>query len=679
MADVGSIFVKFGSDTSGFTKGNREVQSGLDRTGKSATQLGGVMKGLGTAMAGAFSVGMVINLGKEMIAVTGQFQKYAAVLTTTLGSSKDAAAAMGMLKKFAADTPFQLGELTNSYVKLVNRGIKPTSVDMRSLGDLASSTGKSFDQLAEAMLDAMTGQNERLKEVGVTARDMGDKTAYTFKGVTTEVDKTSTAIADYLIGLGKMEGVTGSMAAISKTLTGQISNMQDAWDGLLVSMGNRTTGIISNVIKLITTLYEKLTLVNNLASGQFGKDYATKIEADGKAFASTAKNVEDYKTAIIAFIQERKKLQTQFDEDVNKQKSEQSKLGNKLAVGGHSYWESMVKGAEQSAQANRDAVESLTAYLGNEKELAKVFEKKVPIVVKTSEKIKDQTGAIGQLNIQIKLNQDLIEGSKAKTQEQITAIYSKIKALEAERKQLMDIAELESNKPGTLTKMSSRGISKVTAKTATKPGELVGIQESNIKTISDAEDKLSQNRDEAHNERLRQIKQEGKVAIDFNNLIRDAAVQGFSTIGESIGQLFAGEITVRGFFNNILLMVGDFMKKFGEAMVAAAAAKMEFDATLGFSGPLALAAGIGLIAAGAYVQSLAKKGMKSYEAGGVFRSPTIGMFGEYPSARSNPEVAGKLSDLKQIFGGGSVNGKLYIEGRDLVYVFGQELNRQNRM
>ena len=94
---------------------------------------------------------------------------------------------MKMLQQLAADTPSSLQEWTEAYIKLVNRGVKPTSQELVNMGDLAASQGKSVDQLIEAILDAMTGENERLKEFGIKASKSGETTKFSFRGVTTEV------------------------------------------------------------------------------------------------------------------------------------------------------------------------------------------------------------------------------------------------------------------------------------------------------------------------------------------------------------------------------------------------------------------------------------------------------------------------------------------------------------
>lgn len=141
-----------------------------------------------------------------------EFAKYEAVLRNTFQSQEKANDAMKMLQQLAADTPSSLQEWTEGYIKLVNRGLQPTSQELTNLGDLAASQGKSLDQLIEAVLDAMTGENERLKEFGIKASKEGEKTQFTFRGVTTEVRNSEDAIKDYLLSLGRLEGVAGSMA-----------------------------------------------------------------------------------------------------------------------------------------------------------------------------------------------------------------------------------------------------------------------------------------------------------------------------------------------------------------------------------------------------------------------------------------------------------------------------------
>ena len=245
------------------------VERGTKKLGSDFNNLNSTVGKAGAALAAYFSVQAITDFGRKVIDVTAEFEKFQAVLTNTLGSDALASSIMSQIEQFAAQTPFSVRELTDSFVKLANQGFVPTGREMRQLGDIAASTGKTFNQLAEAILDAQTGEYERLKEFGIRAKDAGDSVIFTFKGVSTEVEKTSSSIRNYITALGDAEGVSGSMAAISQTLGGQISNLEDNWDRLLKTIGNGTSGVfkeslsvLNDMLSAVTEYIEKLNLAN---------------------------------------------------------------------------------------------------------------------------------------------------------------------------------------------------------------------------------------------------------------------------------------------------------------------------------------------------------------------------------------------------------------------------------
>jgi len=236
---IGELNVEIGAKLDKLELALRRVET---KVGQSAKKTESVAKGrfgkVASIIKNAFAIGAIIQFERKIIELGSEFQKFEAVLTTALGSGSLAEGAMASIQAFASKTPFSVRELTDAFVKLTNQGFKPTENEMRQLGDLAASTGKSFDQLAEGIIDAQVGEFERLKEFGIRASQQGDQVTFTFKGVTTTVDKTAGAIREYITALGDAEGVSGSMNAISKTLGGSISNMGDSFDALLVSLSD---------------------------------------------------------------------------------------------------------------------------------------------------------------------------------------------------------------------------------------------------------------------------------------------------------------------------------------------------------------------------------------------------------------------------------------------------------
>jgi len=147
------IKVVYDVDSTELTAAKKEVQNLEKETKKSETAFKKMGDTGGGALNSIRSIAATIGLAviaKQIFDVTAEFQKLAAVLTNTLGSRSLAQAALNDIKTFASQTPFSVQELTASFVKLANQGFKPTLVELRKLGDIASSQGKSFDQLTEA-------------------------------------------------------------------------------------------------------------------------------------------------------------------------------------------------------------------------------------------------------------------------------------------------------------------------------------------------------------------------------------------------------------------------------------------------------------------------------------------------------------------------------------------------
>lgn len=203
-------------------------------------------------------VGWLKDVHSQAYETRKEFAKYEAVLRNTFQSQKKANDAMKMLQQLAADTPSSLQEWTEAYIKLVNRGVKPTSQELVNMGDLAASQGKSVDQLIEAILDAMTGENERLKEFGIKASKSGETTKFSFRGVTTEVRNSEDAIKDYLLSLGRVDGIAGSMAVQMQELEGIQSNLGDTMDAFLNKVGKKLEPFWKSMLKYANGFFTKL-------------------------------------------------------------------------------------------------------------------------------------------------------------------------------------------------------------------------------------------------------------------------------------------------------------------------------------------------------------------------------------------------------------------------------------
>lgn len=238
-------------------------------------------------IGGALSVGAI---GSQIFDVTKKFEGYIQTLKNAYQSSTQAQVVFDRIQQFAAKTPYSVDELTASFIKLKNRGFDPTTEEMTKMGDLAASQGKSFDQYVEAILDAQTGEYERLKEFGIKAKTAGDTVTLSFKGIEKQVKKTDQeAIRGAIISFGEMKGVMGGMAGQATTLNGKISNMGDSWDMLMNNMGKKGKGVFSELIDYANELLSVFVELSETSPAEQIREEQAEINALFSAVASLNK------------------------------------------------------------------------------------------------------------------------------------------------------------------------------------------------------------------------------------------------------------------------------------------------------------------------------------------------------------------------------------------------------
>jgi len=652
---IGNIKVLLGLETGQFSKGVAKGKKELNGFQKAGKDFSDNMKGM---LAGAFAVGSIVSFGKSVIDITGQFQRLEAVLTNTLGSSSAAQQSINMIKEFASKTPFAVNDLTESFVKLANQGFKPTADEMTKLGDLASSTGKGFDQLTEAIIDAQTGEFERLKEFGIRAEKQGDKVTFAFKGVKTQVDFTNDSIRNYILGLGDVEGVSGSMAAISETLEGKISNLGDSWDSLLNTIGSGNSGVLNDAIESLKAIVDEITeteiATNRAAKLGFGRKLFSEVDGLGakmlefdKQFQTAmssiyngSTNVDELKAKVIA-------LKTQFD--------------------------SLNKGTDEGRAKSIIYADGIKLLSDKIKELT-ISESNAANTTK-----QPQIRTIALIEEEIRLQNELIKGVSNRAG--AIVIQERIKKLEKEKEAILgnNKALKEQNKLLELKKGLDFSVSSVAFK-----GLKIEEKDLPAMQLMNGVDKLpslfdmAMSKLEARVEFMKGKMQE--VAQSIKSFFETIAIEGLATFGAALGTAFAGgDVMQVGM--QFAQVIADSIGALGKQLIAIGVTMtgiIQAISTAGWANPaLVIGGGIALVAL-----SSAMKGMMAqptmFANGGLVTGATLGMVGEgIGTTRSNPEVIAPLDKLRNFMpdsGGSSGNVNFRIEGNTLVGI----LDRQQK-
>jgi hypothetical protein len=206
--------------------------------------IGGAMGNVGSAFRGDLArAGVVggalsaagIGIANNMLQVTATFEKALTVLKTIEGDAAKAENSFKWVQEFAARTPYELQQVLDGFVKLKAYGLDPIADDtLRILGDTSAAMGKDLMDAIEAMADAVTGENERLKEFGIKASKENGKILYRYtdrsgKELTKLVDANNRKMIQSTLLAIFNEKYKGAMDDQSRTWNGMVSNLQDTW------------------------------------------------------------------------------------------------------------------------------------------------------------------------------------------------------------------------------------------------------------------------------------------------------------------------------------------------------------------------------------------------------------------------------------------------------------------
>lgn len=293
---------------SAFSGGALNQLAGGDAIGGVTSAISGLAGATGPVGAGIGLLATALtNLGVQAFETRKKFETLEATLTNLYGSQAKSEQAFGVITEFVAKTPFQVDEVTSQFIKLSNVLGKffDTEIEqkalLQSIGDLAASFGKPFEQVSEAVIDAQRGQFARLEEAlgaNVTRLNNNTKLKVDFRGQTFEIQNNAKSIVDLVGQFGKLQGIYGTTNTISNTLQGKVSNLGDAWDRLLNTLGKEGDATFKNIIDGITSL---VTATADLIEYWDNLDAETIFLKIGQGFANFQGGVIDALASTIPF------------------------------------------------------------------------------------------------------------------------------------------------------------------------------------------------------------------------------------------------------------------------------------------------------------------------------------------------------------------------------------------
>lgn len=211
------------------------------------------------------------NLVSSIVSVRGQFQQLEIAFGTMLHSEEKATAFMQQMVNTAAKTPYDLMGVAEGAKQLLAYGVSAEKVNdtLVRLGNIASGLSIPLNDIIYLYGTTMVQGRLYAQDVrqftgrGIPlVQELAEKYHTTAKGIDEMVSAGKIGFPDVEEVLNKMTNAGGQfyqlMEKQSSSLTGQISNLQDAWDSALNSLGEKSEGALSAGIQSATYLVEHM-------------------------------------------------------------------------------------------------------------------------------------------------------------------------------------------------------------------------------------------------------------------------------------------------------------------------------------------------------------------------------------------------------------------------------------
>ncbi|WP_407489153.1 tape measure protein [Elizabethkingia anophelis] len=294
---AGALNFRATIDLSNFRTGINQIRTdilGLSGVVEQQTRrMDSAFKNLSLGIAGYFSANALKGFVMELINIRGEFQKTEIAFSTMLGDGAKAKQLMGQMVDLAAKTPFSLQDVSSGAKQLLAFQIPAKEVvdTLTRMGNIASGLGVPLSRInlvygqVKAKGKLMGDDLRQFTEAGIP---MVAELAAKFKKSEAEISAMVSAgkigfkdVKDVLFSLTNEGGMFFNlMEKQSASLSGKISNLEDAWDQMLNKMGEANEGVLNDAIDGLAYLvdnYEEVIKVLKVLIATYGAYRAALI------------------------------------------------------------------------------------------------------------------------------------------------------------------------------------------------------------------------------------------------------------------------------------------------------------------------------------------------------------------------------------------------------------------
>ena len=298
VAPDGSILIDTSINSDGVTRGVSEIQTSM-------TRLGGVVKKVGAAIAGAFAVKQIIQFGKECLELGSDLAEVQNVVDVTFSNmtkqvdefARSAADAFGLSETMAKKYVGTFGAMAKSFGYSESAAYDMATALTGLTGDVASFYNMSQEEAYTKLKSVFTGETETLKELGVvmTQSALDQYALANGYGKTTNKMTEQEKVALRLKFVqDQLSAANGDFARTSDSWANQVRIMQLRLESLKATVGQGLINLFTPIIKAINAFLAKLevatTAFKNFTETITGRK---SVETSSSQEVSALSNVEE--------------------------------------------------------------------------------------------------------------------------------------------------------------------------------------------------------------------------------------------------------------------------------------------------------------------------------------------------------------------------------------------------
>ena len=719
-----------------------DAQKSLVEFSKKAADMGKTLSTYVTApllAAGAASIKMASDFNESLNKVDVSF-KSASVSVTDF--AKTSLKTYGIASGTALDMASNFGDMATSMGLGVGEAAKLSTSLVGLAGDMASFKNISIDVAQTALNGIFTGETESLKRLGIVMTEANVK-AYAFsQGITKQYDAMSQAEKvmlryQYVMSVTKNaqgdfartnenaanqmrmfgEGMKQLSAEIGQVMLPAITSIVRAANGMITGFSdasNSTKGFIVTLgliaaatgplLFLVGTIVPKVIEGFNLMSAAAVKFNLTLKTAGGIAGLATllglaATSAYDYAKAL----NPDNKLTEQEKKDANaiREKNKEIIASIELLKKQKGMASGPITGMNTAQGISTQSFDAQIA--GQQKLLAQ----NNALIASLEKKGKTDAALTAQSDADAKKEQARISAALGTKQKAWKLEDDHLLEIQLNKLKIKQLDEDIAKKELAAAKFSAFGDTKNVKDLPTFAGDLVkhfekfpaigekimGITTNlgTLKSPLSAMDAAVTASVALQGQQLDQLQLKYDNVMQTGQMISDVAGQAFTALGDSIVQSMGLASTgLEGFAQVMMqtlvklgtMVIQQIIMNQASAMASAIAGASQSGAATGpaaiFTTPAFIATAVGGVLS-------AFAAIPKFAAGGIVSGPTMGLMGEYPGAKSNPEVIAPLNKLQGMLdqgnggGGGPMTGEFVLRGQDLVVALQRAEKQRNRI